>query len=116
MTPTFASQEQPDMSEIRHLTRLLRQTASVLLLLSASTLALTQAAAADPLVAAGCDFNNDGFEDLALGVPGENIGNVANAGAVNIIYGTATGLGAAGNQLWHQNSTAVQGTPMARSS
>ncbi len=66
-------------------------------------------ASAGPLAASGCDFNNDGFDDLALGVPGENVGSAANAGAVNIIYGSATGLRATGNQLWHQNITAVQG-------
>ncbi|HYU57407.1 MAG TPA: integrin alpha, partial [Actinomycetota bacterium] len=37
------------------------------------------------------DFNGDGYGDLAVGVPGENIGSVANAGAVNVIYGSPTG-------------------------
>ena len=38
------------------------------------------------------DFNGDGFGDLAVGVPGENIGDDADAGAVNIIYGSTHGL------------------------
>ncbi len=109
MTQTFAAPGQPGMTVVRHSRHPMRRTAFVMLLLSTSAFAMVGVAAADPLVAAGCDFNNDGFEDLALGVPGENIGNVANAGAVNIIYGSATGLGAAGNQLWDQNSTAVEG-------
>src|SRR5688500_14283099 len=53
------------------------------------------------------DFNNDGFADLAIGVPGEN----AAAGAVSVIYGDATGLSTSrvGDQLWTQDSAGVQG-------
>ena len=64
---------------------------------------------ATPLASARCDFNNDGFDDLALGVPGENVGSIANAGAVNVIYGSVAGLTAAGDQLWHQDSPGVAG-------
>ncbi|MBD2519357.1 FG-GAP repeat protein, partial [Nostoc sp. FACHB-973] len=38
------------------------------------------------------DFNNDGFADLAIGVPGEDVGLISNAGTVNILYGSARGL------------------------
>jgi len=58
------------------------------------------------------DFNNDGFDDLAIGVPGESIGTIINAGAVNVIYGSASGLHAsAGNldQIWHQNKASILG-------
>src|SRR4051812_27038323 len=34
------------------------------------------------------DFNGDGFGDLAIGVPQEDIGTIKNAGAVNVIYGS----------------------------
>lgn len=88
----------------------LRRLTLVALLLSTSAFALAAAASAEPLVS-GCDFNNDGFDDLAMGVPGENVNGAANAGAVNIIYGSAAGLSATGNQLWHQDSTGVQGGP-----
>ena len=64
---------------------------------------------ATPLASAHCDFNNDGFDDLALGVPGENVGNLFNAGAVNVIYGTNAGLSAAADQIWHQDSPGVEG-------
>jgi len=37
------------------------------------------------------DFNGDGADDLAIGVPEEDIGAVADAGAVNILYGTPAG-------------------------
>ncbi|HYL59241.1 MAG TPA: hypothetical protein VEU51_10245, partial [Candidatus Acidoferrales bacterium] len=39
-------------------------------------------------LAAG-DFNHDGFSDLAIGVPGEDTSAGTDAGAVNIIYGSA---------------------------
>ena len=59
-------------------------------------------------VAAG-DFNNDGLEDLAIGVPLEGVGGEDNAGAVNVIYGGPGGLAALGNQIWHQDSDGVAG-------
>ena len=39
------------------------------------------------------DFDGDGFDDLAIGSPGENSG-VADSGFVHLIYGSATGLNA----------------------
>lgn len=53
------------------------------------------------------DFNGDGRGDLAVGVPDEDIGGVSDAGAVNVIYGSASGLVSAGNQFWHQNSPGI---------
>lgn len=38
------------------------------------------------------DFNGDGFDDLAVGIPGKNIQGVRNAGAVRVLYGTNSGL------------------------
>lgn len=55
------------------------------------------------------DFNNDGYDDLAIGVPWESIGSAMQAGCVNIIYGSANGLTAAGNQLWSQNTSDIKG-------
>jgi hypothetical protein len=57
-------------------------------------------------VAAG-DFDNDGFADLAIGASGEGLGSSSNAGAVNVLYGTASGLSATGDQLWHQDASGV---------
>ncbi len=57
------------------------------------------------------DFNGDGFADLAVGVPEEDLGpmgsEVIDAGAVNVFYGSALGLAADGNQLWHQDVAGV---------
>ena len=47
---------------------------------------------------AGGDFDNDGFADLAVGVPGEN----DSAGAINVLYGTGSGLSGTGAQLFTQ--------------
>jgi hypothetical protein len=56
------------------------------------------------------DFDNDGFTDLAIGVPREDIGtDMPDAGAINVIYGSSTGLSATGNQVWTQNSQGIQG-------
>jgi hypothetical protein len=60
-------------------------------------------------LAAG-DFNGDGRDDLAVGIPYEDVGTLNSAGAVQILYGSAGGLTATGNQFWHQNSTDVEGT------
>ena len=58
------------------------------------------------------DFNGDGYADLAIGVPDEDVGAVADAGAVHVLYGSAAGLVAAGNQFWTQDtggsSTAIE--------
>jgi hypothetical protein len=60
------------------------------------------------------DFRGDGHTDLAVGVPGEAIGTVAGAGQVNVLYSIASsGLTAAGNQGWNQNSTGISGTSEA---
>lgn len=61
-------------------------------------------------IAAG-DFNKDGYSDLAIGVPGEDLGSIADAGAINVIYGSASGLSpdsAIVNQFWTQDSPNVE--------
>ena len=59
------------------------------------------------------DLDGDGYDDLAIGVPGEDVGSIADAGAVNILYGTATGLLTTGNQIWDQDSSGVEGVAEA---
>lgn len=43
------------------------------------------------------DFNNDGYDDLAVSTPNEKIGSSPSAGLVNIIYGSSSGLTRSGN-------------------
>jgi hypothetical protein len=57
------------------------------------------------------DFNGDGFADLAVGVPFEDVDALVDAGAVNVIYGSPAGLSETGNQFWHQGSTDINDEP-----
>jgi type VII secretion-associated serine protease mycosin len=54
------------------------------------------------------DLNNDGYDDLVIGVPGEDVGTVKDAGAVHVLLGAASGLSGPG-QLWTENSKGVPG-------
>ncbi|WP_420628643.1 peptidoglycan DD-metalloendopeptidase family protein [Candidatus Leptofilum sp.] len=55
------------------------------------------------------DFNGDGFIDAIIGIPGEDISSISNAGAVASIQGSTVGLALNLNQLWHQNSNGISG-------
>jgi uncharacterized delta-60 repeat protein len=57
-------------------------------------------------VSAG-DFDADGFDDAASGVPGEDLTGAADAGGVSVIYGMSSGLNEAGDDFWHQNSSGI---------
>jgi hypothetical protein len=57
-------------------------------------------------LAAG-DFNHDGFADLAVGVPFEDINTILDAGAVNVLYGSASKLTGVGSQYVTQNTPGV---------
>jgi hypothetical protein len=52
-------------------------------------------------------FAGRASDDLAIGVPYEN----DNRGAVNVIYGSTTGLSPRSNQIWSQASKGLAGTP-----
>jgi hypothetical protein len=54
------------------------------------------------------DFNNDGFADLAVGAPTEDVGTITDAGAVSVLYGSNTGLSTAGAQTFTQPVSAVE--------
>jgi hypothetical protein len=53
------------------------------------------------------DFDGDGFDDLAVGVPGEN----DRTGVVQVLYGSSTGLRSARNQLLWQHTDGIDGDP-----
>src|SRR6266496_1779736 len=55
----------------------------------------------------GSDFNGDGFGDLAVGVPSEDVGTVTDAGAVHVLYGSPDGLAAAGTQFWTEDTPGI---------
>jgi FG-GAP repeat len=54
------------------------------------------------------DFNNDGFGDLAVGAPGENVRRRSDAGAVSVLYGRATGM-RSDRRVITQNTPGVAG-------
>ena len=92
----------------------LRRRRATLLALLASLLGLSSQAA----IAQHPDFNGDGFADLAVGAPGEGVTlramppvAVNDAGAVNVLYGSAVGLTAQIDQLWSQAPTNVLDVP-----
>jgi hypothetical protein len=55
------------------------------------------------------DFNGDGYADLAVGVPDEDDAKTTDAGAVNIIYGSESGLTEIGNMFFTQRTKGVPG-------
>jgi hypothetical protein len=57
------------------------------------------------------DFNGDGYVDLAVGVPFEDIGTTLYAGGINVIYGSADGFTDVANQWFDQSTTGIYGVP-----
>ena len=61
-------------------------------------------------LAAG-DLNGDGYADLAIGVPREDLGAALDAGCVNVVYGSATGLDLATGETWSQDTGGIAEIP-----
>lgn len=61
---------------------------------------------------AAANYGKTSQADLAIGVPSDLVDAVT-AGAVNVLYGTATGISQAGDQLWHQDSPGIFGVAEA---
>ncbi|HEY1485181.1 MAG TPA: FG-GAP-like repeat-containing protein [Micromonosporaceae bacterium] len=59
-------------------------------------------------LAAG-DFTGDRKADLAIGVPFEADGSVADAGTVDVLFGSSSGLSASHAQAWTQDDTGIPG-------
>ncbi|WP_030382262.1 MULTISPECIES: FG-GAP and VCBS repeat-containing protein [unclassified Streptomyces] len=59
------------------------------------------------------DVTGDGFADIALGLPGEDVGDVEDAGSVALLPGSASGVTGTGAQTFHQNTKGVPGVAEA---
>jgi hypothetical protein len=65
-------------------------------------------------LAAG-DFNGDGFADLGIGTPFEDLGQGKdNAGVVQILYGSRRGLRVRGNQLLAEGHAGLKDSPASQ--
>ena len=53
------------------------------------------------------NFNSDRNDDLAVGVPDEDIGTIVDAGIVQIFYGADLRLTNVGVQIWHQDTDGI---------
>lgn len=60
---------------------------------------------------ASADFDDDGYADLAIGAPGKLVGGAEGAGAVLIVYGSASGLGPARSELFTRNNDGLAEGP-----
>jgi hypothetical protein len=58
---------------------------------------------------ASCDFNGDGFDDLAVGVPGEDHVGKTDAGAIQVHYGGPAGLNFNPEGFFAQSSPGIPG-------
>ena len=92
-------------------------TVGAVLVLCGGVVPLVSPAGAGPAVATDAaadgaaipfDFDGDGYADLAVGVSGEDLRGKSNAGAVQVLYGSASGP-TAHDQLWHQGRKGVKG-------
>jgi hypothetical protein len=57
------------------------------------------------------NFNGDAYDDVAVGVPGEDVGRIRDAGSVNVLFGSSKGLRKAGAQIWTQSSYGIADKP-----
>ncbi|MER6344998.1 FG-GAP-like repeat-containing protein [Streptomyces sp. NPDC001595] len=57
------------------------------------------------------DINGDGYQDLVVGVAGENIDGITDTGMVTVLYGSATGINtSSGAQSFAQSTAGVPGS------
>ncbi len=60
------------------------------------------------------DFNNDNYDDLAMGSAHEDVGSKRDSGVVYVAYGSASSLQVAGADRFHQGTKKVEGKAEAR--
>lgn len=58
---------------------------------------------------AASDFDGDGRDDLAIGIPNQPVQSLDSPGAVQVLYGSTAGLTTRGNQFWSRQTPGVKG-------
>ena len=86
---------------------------AVLLAASLTPLTLAAPAAHAATAAAPYDFNGDGYADLAIGAPAATVAGKAKAGAVSVVYGSASGPKTSTYKLITENTAGIPGTAAA---
>jgi hypothetical protein len=56
------------------------------------------------------DLNEDGYDDIIIGIPGETVSSRNDAGAAQILYGSATGSTTEGAEMLYVSQSAFTGT------
>ncbi|MEV0239412.1 FG-GAP repeat protein [Streptomyces sp. NPDC050674] len=56
------------------------------------------------------DINGDGYADVAVAAPGEDLGSAKNAGSVTVLFGSASGLKTSGVKSYTQDTAGVPGS------
>jgi hypothetical protein len=79
-------------------------------MMTARTGALSIILASTAGAALAGDFNGDGFDDLAVGIPNQDVGGVIDAGAVAVLYGSPSGLDPDSDQLWDMSNGDLPGS------
>jgi subtilisin family serine protease len=60
------------------------------------------------------DVNADGYDDVAIGVPGEDVGTVTDSGLVHVLLGSPTGVRTLGSKMWLRGASGVPGEESER--
>jgi hypothetical protein len=55
------------------------------------------------------DVTGDGYADIALGIAGEDVSGVVDAGSVALVHGSPSGVTGTGTQVFHQDTAGVPG-------
>jgi hypothetical protein len=55
------------------------------------------------------DFDADGYADLVIAAPWEDLGDAPDAGVVHVLYGSPSGVGGARDQLFRQGAGGIAG-------
>jgi hypothetical protein len=56
------------------------------------------------------DINGDGYREVIVGAPGENLGPDFNAGMFHVFFGSAAGVTVSGSQVFDQDTPGVPGS------